>query len=248
MGLFKKERIDQAQKNITSMICENLSFDAKEAYNLLRTNINFTLPDDGKGKVIGIASSERGEGKSTTSINLAYSISQNNKKVLLIDGDMRLPSIAAKLNLKAGKGLSDFIIGSVQANDVLFYTKYPNLDICLSGSIPPNPSELLGSERMKFIISKLATSYDYIIIDLPPVNVVSDALVIKNFVDGLIVVARQNYTLKRSIQNCMSSLQLIDAKVLGFVVNDASASQGYGSYSSKYNKYYSSRYGYGGYY
>lgn len=234
------------------MLCENLHFDAREAYKLLRTNIAFTVAkENSECSVIGVTSSVRGEGKSTTAINLAYTIAQNGNSVLLIDGDMRLPSISSKLGIKSKYGLSDYIVNNVAKSEVIqSYDGMNDFDIMLSGSIPPNPSELLGSDGMKRVIDNLKHEYEFIIIDLPPVNIVSDALTLRDTIDGIICCVRENYSDKRLLVECLKHLEFVEIKLLGFVLTDSQSGSGYYSKGSgpkyryrkygvgKYSKYY----------
>lgn len=218
-------------------LCDSLNFAGSEAYKQLRTNIFFSLPkEDKECRMIAITSAAPGDGKSTTSINLAYSMAQANKKVLLIEGDMRLPYMAKRLELEEGTGLSDYLVGSAAIEDIVrkVDVKMP-FDAIIVGSIPPNPSELLTSNRMKELLDDLGHDYDYILLDLPPVNVVTDAAGLSNWVDGYIVVVRQDKTCMHDVDNAMEKLGIVDAKVLGFVINDVrSHEHGYKSYSNNY--------------
>ena len=238
-----------------AMLCENLSFAAAEAYKLLRTNLLFSLPDK-PCRTVGITSSVRGEGKSTTSVNLAYTLAQTGKRVLLIDGDMRLPSVATKLELSGAPGLSNLLAGLNSEKECLRRSgKLDNWYILPAGDIPPNPSELLGSERMHALLQRYEELFDYIVLDLPPVNIVVDALVVSKWTDGIAVVVRQNYSDRRALDSCMYQVKKLDAKLLGFVMTDAAVGSGsyksygkYGKYGGKYAKSYgyNSDYGYAG--
>lgn len=217
---------------------KNLEFTAIEQYKLLRTNLSFTLPEDEKCSIIGVTSAMRGEGKSTTAVNLSYVMAESGKKVLLIDGDMRIPSIAKKMDIENVFGLTDLLkgAGSVQMSDFKS-AEYSNWYIMPSGALPPNPSELLGSARMKNILASFSESFDCIIIDLPPVNLVSDALAVSKYISGMIVVVREDYTEKKELENCFRQLKLSDVNVLGCVINEYK--NGRGSYSKyKYKRYY----------
>ncbi len=227
------------------IICEGMSFAASEAYKLLRTNLLFSLPEK-HCHIIGVTSSVRGEGKSTTSVNLSYTIAQSGKRVLLIDADMRLPSVAIKLDLKGAPGLSNLIAGLRSERSCLRQSnQMENWYILPAGDIPPNPSELLGSEKMHALLQHYEEIFDVIIIDLPPVNIVADALVISQWADGLICVVRQNYTDRRALSDCMYQIQKLGSHFLGFVMTDAAVGEtGYKSYG-KYGKKYGYGYGYG---
>lgn len=222
---------------------KNLEFTAREQYKLLRANLGFTLPEDQKCPIIGVTSSMRGEGKSTTSINLSYVLAENRKKVLLIDGDLRIPSVAKKMDISASPGLTNLLMGC-DPDDIEAF-KSDILDkwyILPAGDLPPNPSELLGSRRMKMLLQSLSERFDYIVIDLPPVNLVSDALAISNYISGMLVVIREDYTEKKELERCFRQLKLSNVNVLGCVMNESKAGSGsYGKYRKyKYYKYYRS--------
>lgn len=224
-----------------ALLCDGLSFAAAEAYKLLRTNLMFSMPEK-PCRILGVTSSVRGEGKSTTSVNLAYTIAQAGKRTLLIDADMRLPSVASKLNISAAPGLSNLLAGLSSENDAMRKSEYfDNWYILPAGVIPPNPSELLGSERMHALLERCSEVFDVIIIDLPPVNIVADALVISSWTDGLIVVVRENYSDRKALNACMYQIRQLGSKFLGFVMTDSDI--GEGSYK-RYGKY-GHRYGYG---
>lgn len=224
---------------------KNLEFTATEQYKLLRANLKFTLPEGIKCPVIGVTSSMRGEGKSTTAVNLSYVLAENGSKVLLIDGDLRIPSIAKKMGIAGSPGLTDVLMGgNVQQVDDYKSELLDTWYIMPSGDIPPNPSELLGSKRMEAALKGLREIFDYIIIDLPPVNIVSDALSISTLITGMIVVIREEYTEKKELERCFRQLKLSSANVLGCVMNQAKADSGsYGKYrKNKYYKYYRNYY------
>ncbi len=236
-----KETATAAQQR--KMLHKNLSFQAAEAYKLLRTNLQFTLPgDDEDGcRVIGITSSIHGEGKSTTAVNLSYTLAETGKRVLLIDGDMRLPSIGKKMEVQNAPGLSNALAAS--GSDVKIAIRpsnvFENWHFVTSGDIPPNPSELLGSRRMQSVLKAMTKEFDYIVIDLPPVNVVSDALVVSSLLDGMLVVVRENYTERKELRACIRQLNLSDAKVLGIVMSNVRDDhKRYGKYRKKYYSKY----------
>ncbi len=238
----KRGRNDLLVNENKKTLHKNLEFTAIEQYKLLRTNLNFTLPEDEKCPIIGVTSSMRGEGKSTTAVNLSYVLAEKGKKVLLIDGDLRIPSVAKKMEISSSPGLTDLLMGQgAQISD--FQSKMlSNWYILPSGEIPPNPSELLGSRRMEIILNDLKENFDYIIIDLPPVNIVSDALSISNLITGMIVVIREDYTEKKELETCFRQLKLSNVNVLGCVMNESKNGSGsYGKYK-RYKYYKSYRY------
>lgn len=220
-------------------VCGDLDFAQIEAYNLLQTSVQYSFSHNNTGKVIGITGSERNEGKSTLAINLAYSLSLDKKKVLLLEGDMRLPSIAKKLGIESAPGLSDYLTGRIQNNEgVQLSEKAPSMSVICSGIIPPNPFRLLGSESMESLINALKEVYDYIIVDLPPVTIVSDALSIAKYLDGFIVATRTEYSTRHDVLDAIKKLQAVNTSILGFVVNEdgAYSRRKYSKYS-KYGKY-----------
>ncbi len=208
---------------------QNLEFTATEQYKLLRTNLKFTLPDV-KCPIIGVTSSMRGEGKSTTAVNLSYVLAENGSKVLLIDGDLRIPSVAKKMRMNSTPGLTDMLMGDGAQLSDFKSELLPNWFIIPAGEIPPNPSELLGSTRMENILNNLREYFDYIVIDLPPVNLVSDALSVSNLITGMVLVIREGYTEKRELDQCIRQLKLSNVNVLGCVINSSES-------GSKYKKY-----------
>ena len=244
MGLFKKKHrhrhISPLNSENKKTLHKNLEFTATEQYKLIRANLDFTLPVDQKCPVIGVTSSMRGEGKSTTAVNLSYVFAEKGSKVLLIDADLRIPSIAKKLDIESTPGLADLLRGKTTQIPEIKSHLLSNWFVLPSGDIPPNPSELLGSSRMENVLNQLREMFDYIIIDLPPVNIVSDAVSISNLISGMIVVIREEYTEKKELERCFRQLGLSNVKVLGCVMNGAKS--GSGSYSRykryRYYKYY----------
>ena len=243
MGLFNKKQKKapsfQGVNELAKTLHKNLEFTATEQYKLIRANLDFTIPVDEKCPVIGVTSSMRGEGKSTTSINLSYVFAEKGSKVLLIDGDLRIPSVAKKLEIESTPGLADMLRSKgAQISDIKPYL-LDNWYVLPSGDIPPNPSELLGSRRMDKLLKKLREEFDYIIIDLPPVNIVSDAISISNLITGMIVVIREDYTEKKELERCFRQLKLSNVKVLGCVMNEARSGSGaYGKYRYRKYRYY----------
>ena len=240
---FKRNKRNKIKSKSTEILLfKESNFVATEAYKLLRTNLMFALPDEGKCRVIGVASAVRGEGKSTTSVNLAYVLSEAGKRVLLIDADLRLPSIAKKLGISSIPGLSDMLImPEHDASAIRQVADFERWSVLPAGSIPPNPSEMLGSSHMDKYLKELGKDYDFIVVDLPPVTIVSDALAIAPFLDGMVVVVRSNYSEGRELNKCIKLLELSKVKVLGVVMN---AKRDGGAVYSKYKKkaYYSRHY------
>lgn len=240
-----KKLSPREQRLQKTTLCEGLNFAAAEAYKLLRTNLQFSMPEKAC-RIVGVTSSIRGEGKSTTSINLAYTLAQSGKRVLLIDADMRLPSTASRLEISGKPGLSNLLAGlNGEKNCMKPSGRFENWFIMPAGDIPPNPSELLGSERMHSLLERYEKYFDYVVIDLPPIGVVTDALVLSQWMDGLILVVRQNYTERKALADTMYQIKKIGSKFLGFVMTDAAVGEGSYKHYSKYGKKYGYGYGYG---
>lgn len=217
------------------------SFYVRESYKTLRTNIRFFQTGEGCRRFC-ITSSLAGEGKSITLLNLAITFAEAGQKVLLIDADMRRPSQARLLIERATPGLSNVLAGHCTEEDAVRNSPYPNLDILLSGEVPPNPSELLGSPRMKKLIDTLSEKYDYILVDAPPVGVVTDACVVARYLDGMVFLVRYNKTEKDVLTRCLQQINNAGVRLMGFVFNGSQGESG-SQYKYKY-KYRQKKYGY----
>ena len=188
-----------------------------ESYRILRTNIMYSSFDK-KIKRILVTSSEPGEGKSTTSGNLALAFAQDEKKVILIDCDLRKPSLHKKFRISNNRGLSDVIIDRDKLSKCIQKrTEY--LDILTAGKIPPNPSEMLGSKAMSSLLDELSDIYDVIILDSPPVLAVTDAQILSTKVDGTVLVVRAEKTKKDTLLAAKGVLDKVNANILGTVLN-----------------------------
>jgi len=238
----------------TRLINDESNFMVKEAYKMLRTNIIFTLPEE-ESSIILVTSSWPLEGKTTNCTNLAVVFSQMGEKTLLIDADLRKPRIHKMFKLNSKTGLSNVLRNLCPVSEAIQKTPYENLDILASGHIPPNPAELLASEEMKKLLSELKKEYKYILIDTPPVNMVSDALILGPSISGIVMVVRQDVTVHKSVTEALEKINFTGTKVLGFILNDSIENKS-GYYSKRryrsgnyYNKYYNGYYyGYYGYY
>lgn len=196
---------------------------AAESYRTLRTNLQYSSFDE-EYKVIVVTSSEAGEGKSTTAGNLALSLSQGDKKVALIDCDLRKPSLHKKFKVSNTRGLSDVIIGKEEITSV-FQRYNENLVIVTSGKVPPNPSEMLSSKAMTALIEALRKVFDYVILDTPPVQAVTDAQILSTKADGTILVVRAQETKKDSVNNAINLLKKVKANIIGTVLNGVEVSK-----------------------
>lgn len=204
-----------------------------EAYKTLRTNIQYSSFDK-EIKTILVTSTIPGEGKSTIAGNLALSFAQQDKKVLVIDCDLRKPALHKMFKLSNFKGLSDVIVGNSDLEKTM-YNYRDNFDILTSGKIPPNPSEILASNAMTMLLEKLKTMYDIIIIDSAPLQAVTDAQIISNKVDGTLLVIRAGLTKREAILQAKELLNQVNAKILGVVLNGAENN------SEKHYYYYGSK-------
>ncbi|WP_407358505.1 polysaccharide biosynthesis tyrosine autokinase [Microbacterium sp. LTA6] len=188
-----------------------------EAFRSLRTNVRFVFPS-GEPGVFVITSSGPGEGKTTTAANLAIAFAESGMRVALVDGDMRLPRVAERFGIEGGVGLSDVLVGRVAVNDIIQRWGRGALFLLPSGTIPPNPAELLGSPAMESLIATLTTAFDVVIIDTPPVLLVTDAAVVSRFATGAILVAAAGSTTKPRLAEAAQRIEAADSRVLGTVV------------------------------
>lgn len=250
----KKQDVARIREDRKNLLTPKSNFFVREAYKTLRSNVSFSLTGDEKSKVIMVTSSLQAEGKSITAINLAISYAQTNRRVLIVDCDLRRPKLARLLQIKNSVGLSNVLMEPSLLDEAILSTGLPDLDVILSGDIPPNPSELLSSPRMARFIEELKQKYDMIILDTPPVNVVIDAVVLSPLTEGVVFLIRANYTERGAVIHAVEQLEYAKAKILGFVLNgvdfgitsygyDKRHYRRYGRYG--YGRY--GRYGYGGY-
>ncbi len=234
------------KKHIHSMNSEykldkDTPFAVTEAYKTVRTNIIFSMAADGH-KTFVVSSSNQGEGKSTTSANLAITLAQTSARVLLIDGDLRKPVQHKIFGVDNSHGLSKFLVGLESLSSALHANIEPRLDLLTAGPTPPNPSELLGSKNMTILLEKLEEHYDYIIIDSPPVNVVSDVLVVSAKTAGVVLVAKQGTTTYDDIGKAIDSIKFAGANVLGVILTNVEDLE-----KGRYYKNYRGYSGYGAY-
>ena len=226
------------------MVGQGMNFAASEAYKLLRTKLQFSFAGDGECRIIGVSSAMAGEGKSLSSVNLAYTLSQLGKKVLLIDCDMRRPSVATKLKIEKYPGLSNYLTGLSELDELLQDCGIEGEEDCFqvvtAGRNPPNPVELLSSAKMSDLLIKLRQTYDYVILDLPPVGEVSDALAVAKQIDGLVMVVRQNYCNRLAVRGAVRQFAFMECRILGVIYN--ATEEGGGGYGKKYYRKYG-RYG-----
>lgn len=207
-------------------------FAVVEAYKTIRTNLIYAMSQSDKRSFV-VSSSNQGEGKSTTSVNIAIAFSQLGSRVLLVDADLRMPTVYKKMKLSNSEGLTSVLAG-LSTFEESVHKVNSNLDVLTSGPIPPNPSELLSSENMDIFLEKANNIYDYIIIDTPPVNVVSDALVLTPKTAGAVIVVHGNATTHEQLEKTVSSLKFAEARLLGVVINGGTEKGKDYSYRTKY--------------
>lgn len=245
MKWLNKRKPDPSKSYVNQrrhILGKNSNFYVQEAYKTLRTNIRFYLSGEGCKK-FAITSGLAGEGKSITILNLAISFAETGKKVLLIDADLRRPTMARLLIEKASPGLSNVLAGLCTEDEAVRKEIYPNLDVIFSGEIPPNPSELLGGARMQKLMDRMSKHYDYIMIDMPPVAIVADVCVMADMLDGVLFLVRTDRTEKEAVSRGLKQLEISGVKLMGFVLNGGSKERG-GYYGKKYRYKHKYKYGY----
>lgn len=211
---------------------------AAEAFRTLRTNLQFTMSGS-NSCVIAVTSSFPGEGKSWNSANIANVFAAQGKKTLLIDADLRKGVQEKKFNVSNSFGLSNYLANvNFSEKNFIKETAFENLYIITRGNVPPNPSELLDSERMDLLIEKVKEEFEVVIIDAPPVLVVTDALILAGKVDKVVLVVAMNETNKNFVLESKNSLDKVDAKLAGVILNKAKIDKK-AYYKYGYSKYYS---------
>ncbi|MCA0756501.1 CpsD/CapB family tyrosine-protein kinase [Paenibacillus sp. N4] len=190
-----------------------------ESYRALRTNIEFSSIDE-KLQVLMVSSAGPGEGKSTTITNLAITFAQSERKVILIDADLRKPTAHHTFTLSNRLGLSSVLSQQSSLEEVIQITDIPNLEVITSGAIPPNPAEMMGSKRMTALIEQLRGMYDIILIDTPPLLAVTDAQIVSTKSDGVILVVDQGKVKRDIAKKAVQSLENVNARILGVVLNN----------------------------
>ncbi|MEN2369929.1 CpsD/CapB family tyrosine-protein kinase [Leuconostoc lactis] len=192
-----------------------------EQFRTIRTNIDFASVAKGNVKTLLVSSPLPSEGKSTITANLAVVYAQQGKRVLLVDTDLRRPTVARTFGVTDNHGLTNYLADvNSDAGSIIRHTKMATLDVVASGPVPPNPAELLASSRMTNLIAELRQRYDLVIFDVPPFLMVTDAQVLMSKMDGIAVVVSERQTTKGALQRTTDMLKLADAPVLGFIYND----------------------------
>lgn len=216
-----KKKFKNAPKNNYSRtkLSEDSPSFFSEAYKAIRTNFQFSVSAT-NSNIITISSTGPSEGKSTTSSNLSITIAQTGKKVLLIDCDLRKPVQHQIFKVANRIGISSVLAKFKTFDECVAKCVDENLDLLTAGPIPPNPSELLGSQHMKEFLDQVSKIYDYVIIDMPPIALVADALVLAPHTAGMILVTRQNVTHMDLLDKVIKNLEFSDTKILGFIMTE----------------------------
>lgn len=241
MSLRKKEK--NRGKTLT-LLQKDVPFQVTEAFKTLRTNLIFALSQK-SSNVLAVSSALAGEGKSTTTANTCITLAQTNAKVLLIDADLRKPVQHKIFKLSNQTGLSTLLGGLHSFKEVLHENVIPNLDVVTSGPIPPNPSEMLASDNMKKLIDELSKYYDYVIIDTPPINIVTDTLTMLKSIAGVMLVAMQGKTPVEALEQAIDSINFAEGSILGVVVTHVDHKISKFNYKYKYKYEYNYGYSYG---
>lgn len=208
-----------------------------EGYRTVRTNLQYINVDD-PVRAFVVTSAAPGDGKTTVACNLAIAIAQSNKSVCLVESDLRRPRVTDYMQINSGVGLTEVLAGQLSLDEALQTWGGGLLKVLPPGALPPNPSELLGSQQMAQVISRLKTMFDVVILDTPPLLAVSDAAVLASQADGAVIVVRYGKSSKDAVRDAVSSLDQINAKILGNILNAVPMKRG-GSYAYNYG------YGYG---
>lgn len=198
-----------------------------EQFRTVRTNIDFSSIDK-KLKSLLFTSSGVSEGKSTVSANIAVAWAQQGKKVLFIDADLRRPTLHSTFGLINNQGLSTILSNDCDFHGIAVETAMENLTVITSGPVPPNPAELLNSNRMKRFLHLVESEYDLVLLDVPPLLSVTDTQVLSANVDGVILIVRQGVAQKAAVTRAVELLKMVDANLLGYVLNDMTSKNGYG--------------------
>jgi tyrosine-protein kinase Etk/Wzc len=232
------EGMDSGNKDFEFIVAKKPDASASEAYRALRTRIKFSKIDKDSLKTLLVTSPTSQEGKTTTSVNLAGSFAQANFKTIIIDADLRKPRIHSLFGQKRFPGFTDYFFGQASYEEIVRKSEVNNLYFITAGTIPPNPSEILGSSQMESFLEKLKNEYDYIIIDSPPVIAVTDSEILSSLVDGTVLVVSANNTEMELMEKAVQLINHERSSFLGVILNNFTYRSGYGSYY-KYYYYYS---------
>ncbi|MBV5246878.1 polysaccharide biosynthesis tyrosine autokinase [Mycolicibacterium sp. PAM1] len=235
VGLVGSIPLDKERRTHPAITFESDNSGIAEAFRKLRTNLQF-LAVDNPPRVIVLTSSVPSEGKSTTAINLALALAEGEQNVVLVDGDMRRPTLAKALGLVGTVGFSTVLSGRASLEDAIQKTRFPGLSVLTSGSVPPNPSELLGSQSARKLLGELRARYDYVIIDSTPLLAVTDAAILAAGADAVLMMARFGQTRREQLAHAVEGLASVGAPLLGAVMTMVPTG-GRSSYNYQYAYY-----------
>jgi capsular exopolysaccharide synthesis family protein len=226
---------------VPTMALRNPDGPVAEAYRVLRTNLLFSSAET-TGRAVVVTSANPGEGKTTTAANLAVALALNGAKVLVVDGDLRRPTLHQHFGVAKTPGLSDLIVGRTQASESIHTTRFKGLQVLACGYAAPNPAELLGSASMKQILAALRTCYDWVIVDTPPILAMADTPVLCPLVDGVVMVVAAETTTRPALVRALDQIASVGGKVTGVVLNKVDLKRNSYYYSQYYGEYYRSYY------
>lgn len=189
-----------------------------ESFRFIRTNLKYMNPDEDT-KIIGITSPSEQEGKTTVTANLGIALSLENDKVIVVDADLRKPKLNQFFGISNASGLSDYLSADIDYQNIIKETNEDNLDIITTGNIPPNPAELLNSQKMRYLLKKLKDEYDKIVVDTAPIIPVSDTVSMAPHIDGIIIVVAANQTNTEMLIKTKEILENVNAHILGSILN-----------------------------
>jgi capsular exopolysaccharide synthesis family protein len=228
------------------LLNDTTPFDVTEAFRNLKASLSVSVPKKNGGVAIMTTSAYPEDGKTTVTVNLALMFAQSDAKVVLVDADIRKGRVAKYFKCKSAPGLSDCLSGQNTLDDVVHVSHVnENLSYITCGTHSPRPYELLESEEMHRLLEELRAKYDYVIIDTPPVLLLSDALALSPIVDGAVLVCRHQVSYVSDIERALETLKFSKANVLGVVINDYKALPTQGYYGGYKKYYYYNSYGYG---
>lgn len=221
---------------------KNLKFQVSEAYKKARTNLAYSLIKKGCKKIV-FTSPLKGEGKTSTAVNVAIALSQQvDTKVIIVDCDLRRPAAHTCLEISPKHGLVNYLNNECSLAEAITKVSSPNLDFISFGAIPPNPSELLSSQAMEDLVNELGSMYDYIIFDTPPVNMVVDVIPLVRLCDGVVIVVKHKQTTYPELNKAVNTFKRNNTKILGIIINQIpsvnTSKGGYYLHSKKSGTYY----------
>ncbi len=236
----RKRNVNSRARKLNFVTQKDAPFNYREAYKSLRTNIKFIAATE-NAKSFVITSALQMESKSNVATNLSITLAEENKKVILVDCDLRKPTIHKFFNLKTyNHGITNVLMGDCKLQEALYHIESLQIDILPVGTVPPNPTELLSMDKMKAILDILRERYDYVIIDTPPVSVVTDATIVGGMADGVLLVVRSDYAPVEIIELAKQKLEDVNVKIFGIILSrfNAKKTNKLSGYYYSYNDYY----------